>query len=161
MFYNTFFELCHYLIDLVKPQELSVDLIGVTPLAVNSSTLSSSARPLLIGKCKKLANGMLKIFWLPYLTKFSTPGWKYNNFVRFVPDFCILILDKIFDVQIFSSDTNYDTKSKFRQFCPTNFCLIRYVTKDFSSPRDMSRVILNNDQCGIFSNTFLNSVNFS
>ena len=48
-------------------------------------------------------------------TKFSTPSRNFDNFVRFLPDFCIEISDKIFDA-----------KSKFRQLCLTNFCPIRY-----------------------------------
>ena len=32
-------------------------------------------------------------------TKFSTPSWNFDNFVRFLPDFCTEILDKIFDGQ--------------------------------------------------------------
>ena len=36
-------------------------------------------------------------------------------------------LDKIFDGHNFSSDKIFDTKPKFRQFCPTNFCPIRYM----------------------------------
>ena len=55
MFYNTFFKFSQYIIELAKPQDLSTDLVGVTPLAARSSTVSSSARPLLIGKWKKLA----------------------------------------------------------------------------------------------------------
>ena len=45
-----------------------------------------------------------KIF---HQNKFSTLSWNFDNFVRFSPDFCIEILDKIFD-----------TKPKFLQFCP-------------------------------------------
>ena len=47
--------------------------------------------------------------------------------VRFLPYFCIEILDKIFDGQNISSDKIFDTKLKFRHFCPTNFCPITYV----------------------------------
>ena len=60
-------------------------------------------------------------------TKFSTPSRNFDNLVRFLPDFCFEISDKIFDGQNCSSDKILDTKLKFRQFCPTNFCLIRYV----------------------------------
>ena len=49
-------------------------------------------------------------------TRFSTPSRNFDNFVWFLPDFCFEILDKIFD-----------TKLKFRQFCPTKFCPIRYL----------------------------------
>ena len=49
----------------------------------------------------------------------------FDTFVRFLPDFCIETLDKIFDGQNFSSDKIFDNKPKFRQFCPTNFCPIR------------------------------------
>ena len=62
-------------------------------------------------------------------TKFSTPSRNFDTFVRFLPDFCIETLDKIFDGQNFSSDKTFDTKSKFRQFCPTKFCPIRYPRK--------------------------------
>ena len=34
--------------------------------------------------------------------------------------------DKIFDGQNFSSDKIFDIKPKFRQFCQSNFCQIRY-----------------------------------
>ena len=51
-------------------------------------------------------------------TKFSTPSPNFDNFVRFLPDFCIEILDKIFDGQNISSNKIFDTKPKFRQFCP-------------------------------------------
>ena len=80
--------------------------------------------------------------WIPYRTKFrrtkfstdkifrrakfSTPSRNFDTFVRFLPDFCIETLDKIFDGQNFSSDKIFDTKPKFRHFCPTNFCPIRY-----------------------------------
>ena len=60
-------------------------------------------------------------------TKFSTPSLNYDSFVRFLPDFCIEILDEIFDGQNVSSDKIFDTKLKFRHFCPTNFCPITYV----------------------------------
>ena len=60
-------------------------------------------------------------------TKFSTPSRNFDSFVRFLPDFCIEILDKIFDGQNVSSDKIFDTKLKFRHFCPTNFCPIRYI----------------------------------
>ena len=59
-------------------------------------------------------------------TKFSTPSRNFDSFVRFLTDFCIEILDKIFNGQNFSSDNIFDTKPKFRQLCPTNFCPIRY-----------------------------------
>ena len=55
-------------------------------------------------------------------TKFLTPSWNFDTFVRFLSDFCIEILDKIFDGQNFSTDKIFDTKPKFWQFCPTNFC---------------------------------------
>ena len=58
-------------------------------------------------------------------TKFSTPSRNFDSFVRFLLDFCIEILDKIFDGQNVSSDKIFDTKLKFRHFCPTNFCPIR------------------------------------
>ena len=61
-------------------------------------------------------------------TKFSTPSRNFDRFVRFLPDFCIEILDKIFDGQNVSSYKIFDTKLKFRHFCPTNFCPIRYLT---------------------------------
>ena len=60
-------------------------------------------------------------------TKFSTPSRNFDSFVQFLPDFCIEILDKIFDGQNVSSDKIFDTKLKFRHFCPTNFCPIRYI----------------------------------
>ena len=78
---------------------------------------------------------MLRVF-LFNVTKFLTaiemmrrkkcPVAGFDTFVRFLLDFCIEMLDKIFDGQNFSSDKIFDTKSKFRQFCPTNFCPIRY-----------------------------------
>ena len=37
-----------------------------------------------------------------------------------------ILSDKINDGQNVSSDEIFDTKPKFRQFCPTNFCPIRY-----------------------------------
>ena len=55
-------------------------------------------------------------------TKFSTLRRNFDTFVRILPDFSIETLDKIFDGQNFSSDKTFDTKPKFRQFCPTNFC---------------------------------------
>ena len=60
-------------------------------------------------------------------TKFSTSSRNFDSFVRFLPDFCIEILDKIFDGQNVSSDKIFDTKLKFWHFCPTNFCPIRYI----------------------------------
>ena len=76
-----------------------------------------------------------EVFRLPYQTKFrrtifSPPSRNFNNFVRFLPDFCIVILDKIFKGQNFSSNKIFDTKLKFRQFCPTNFRPIRYGNND-------------------------------
>ena len=84
-----------------------------------------------------------KTYNIPYRTKFcrtkfstdrifrrtelSVPSWNFDSFIRFLPDFCIEILDKIFDGQNFSSDKIFVTKSKLRQFCPTNFCPIRYL----------------------------------
>ena len=59
-------------------------------------------------------------------TKVSTPSRNFDSFVQLLPDFCIEILDKIFDGQNVSSDKIFDTKLKFRHFCPTNFCPIRY-----------------------------------
>ena len=58
-------------------------------------------------------------------TKFLTPRRNFDSFVRFFPDFCIDILDKIFDGQNISSDKIFDTKPKFRQFCPifSEFCI--------------------------------------
>ena len=47
-------------------------------------------------------------------TKFSTPSPNFDTFVQFLPDFCIEILDKIFDGQNFSSGKIFDTKQKFR-----------------------------------------------
>ena len=71
-------------------------------------------------------------FWLPYWTKFRltkfpsdktfrrtkflTPSRNFDSFVRFLPDICIEILDKIFDGQNVSSDKIFDTKLKFRHF---------------------------------------------
>ena len=52
-------------------------------------------------------------------TKFPTPSRNFDSFVRFLPDFCIEILDKIFAGQNVSSDKIFDTKLKFRHFCPT------------------------------------------
>ena len=52
---------------------------------------------------------------------------KFRQFFRFLPDFCIEILDKIFDGQNFLSAKIFDTKPKFRQFCPKNFFSIRYL----------------------------------
>ena len=49
-------------------------------------------------------------------TKFSTPSRNFDTFVRFLPDFCIETLDKIFDGQNFSSDEILDIIPKFRQF---------------------------------------------
>ena len=59
-------------------------------------------------------------------TKFSTPSRNFDNFIQFLTDFCIEILDKIFSGKNFSSDKIFDTKPEFRQFCSTNFCPIRY-----------------------------------
>ena len=59
------------------------------------------------------------------LTKFSTPSVNFDSFVRFLTTFCIEILDKIFDGKNVSLDKIFDTKLKFRHFCPTNFCPIR------------------------------------
>ena len=59
-------------------------------------------------------------------TKFSTPRRNFDSFVQFLPDFCIEILDKIFDRQNVLSDKIFDAKVKFRHFCPTDFCPIRY-----------------------------------
>ena len=50
-----------------------------------------------------------------------------------MPDFLIEVLDKILDGQNFSSDKIFDTKLKFWQFCPTNFCPIRYYSKHISN----------------------------
>ena len=60
-------------------------------------------------------------------TKLSTPSQNFDSFVRFLPYFCIDILDKIFDGQNVSTDKTFDTKLNFRHFCPTNFCSIRYL----------------------------------
>ena len=51
---------------------------------------------------------------IPYRTKFrrtkiSTPSRKFVNFVRFLPDFCIEILDKIFDRQNFRHQAEIST----------------------------------------------------
>ena len=73
-------------------------------------------------------------------TKFSTPSRNFDSFVRFLPDFCIEILDKIFDGQNVSSDKIFDTKLKFRHFCPTNFCPIRYL-KGFFKTSSKSQII--------------------
>ena len=51
---------------------------------------------------------------------------KFRQFFRFFTDFCIEMLDKIFDGQNILSDKILDTKPKYRQFCLTNFCRIRY-----------------------------------
>ena len=40
-------------------------------------------------------------------TKFSTPSRNFDNFVQFLADFCIEILDKIFDGQSYSSKKNF------------------------------------------------------
>ena len=61
-------------------------------------------------------------------TRFWTPILNFDNFIRFLPDFCIKILDKILDGQNVTSDKIFDAKPKFRQFCPTNFFPIRYET---------------------------------
>ena len=44
-------------------------------------------------------------------------------------DFCLTFVLKHWTK--FSTDKIFDTKSKFRQFCPTNFCPIRYVNLPF------------------------------
>ena len=46
---------------------------------------------------------------IPYWTKFrrikfSTPSRNFDNFVRFLPDFCIEMLDNVFVGNFFSSD---------------------------------------------------------
>ena len=51
------------------------------------------------------------------LTKFSTPSRNFDSFVRFLPDSCIEILDKIFEGQNFSSNkmfrlTKFPTPSR-------------------------------------------------
>ena len=66
-------------------------------------------------------------------TKFSTPSRNFDSFVRFLPDFCIEILVNIFDRQNFSSDRIFATKLKFWQFCPMNFCTIRYIKSHVKS----------------------------
>ena len=67
-------------------------------------------------------------------TKFPTPGRNFNDFVRFLPDFCIKILDKIFDGQNFSSDRIFETKPKFRQFCPIRYANMgEKTTVDFKN----------------------------
>ena len=60
-------------------------------------------------------------------TRFWTPILNFDNFIRFLPDFCIKILDKILDGQNVTSDKIFDAKPKFRQFCPTKFCPIWYI----------------------------------
>ena len=54
-------------------------------------------------------------------TKFSTPSRNFDSFVRFLPDFCIEILDKIFVRQ------NFRHQAEISTFCPMNFCPIRYL----------------------------------
>ena len=76
--------------------------------------------------------------YLPYRTKFrrikfSTRSRNFDSFVRFLPDSCIETLDKIFDGHNFTSEKIFDTKSKFRQFCPTNFCPIMYSCAETKS----------------------------
>ena len=71
----------------------------------------------------------------------STPSQNYHNFVRFLSDFCIKILDKIFDGHIHSSDKTFDAKPIFRQFSLTEFCPIRYSRTD-SINENLSRTTL-------------------
>ena len=65
-------------------------------------------------------------------TKFSTSSRNFDNFVQFLPEFSIEIIDTIFDGQNFSSDKIFDIKPKFRQFCPNlpDFC-IEILDKSF------------------------------
>ena len=42
-------------------------------------------------------------------TKFLTPNRNFDNFVRFLPDLCIEILDKIFDGQNFRHQAEIST----------------------------------------------------
>ena len=66
-------------------------------------------------------------------TKFSAPFKIFGTFVRFLLDFYIVSLDKTFGGQKFSADKNFGTSSNFRQFCPPNFCPIRYWRKSDES----------------------------
>ena len=65
----------------------------------------------------------------------------FDTFVRFLPDFCIETLDKIFDGQNLSSDKTFDAKPIFRQFSLTEFCPIRYSRTD-SINENLSRTTL-------------------
>ena len=47
--------------------------------------------------------------------------------------------DKIFVGQNISSDKIFDTEPKFRQFCPTNFCLIRYILRDLTGMSSLAK----------------------
>ena len=82
-------------------------------------------------------------------TRFWTPILNFDNFIRFLPDFCIKILDKILDGQNVTSDKIFDAKPKFRQFCPTKFCPIRCFT---NSVRFVSKPELHSQMAQISKN---------